>query len=203
MTPFQALYARPPPLIAKMMLPLVEGEDHQAQLDRDTIAQQIKDNLLKAQERMKFFGDKKRSERQLAVGDMVYVKLQPYRHTSLSIHRHLKLHSKYYGPFRVMERIGVVAYRLLLLEGYQLHPTFHVSQLKKHIGPEAVPNPTLPLLDEHGHILIQPKTLLERRLIPRVQGDISIPVVQWCIKWINLPMENVTWEDAADRKSVV
>ena len=78
MTPFQALYARPPPLIAELMLPPVEGDDYQAQLDRDTIAQQIKDNLLKAQERMKFFADKKRSERQLAVGDMVYVKLQPY-----------------------------------------------------------------------------------------------------------------------------
>ena len=175
----------------------MEGEDHQAELDRDTIAQQIKDNLLKAQERMKFFADKKRSERQLAIGDMVYVKLQPYRHTSLSIHRHLKLHSKYYGPFRVMERIGPVAYHLLLPEGCQLHPTFHVSQLKKHIGPEAVPNPALPLLDEQGHILIQPETLLDRRLIPQVQGDISIPVVQWHIKWLNLLVENATWEDAA------
>ena len=96
-----------------------------------------------------------------------------------------------------MERIGVVAYRLLLPEGCQLHPTFHVSRLKKHIGPAAVPNPKLPLLYEHGNILIQPEALLERRLIPRVQGDISIPVVQWRIKWLNLPVENATWEDSA------
>uniref|UniRef100_A0A453EW67 Tf2-1-like SH3-like domain-containing protein n=1 Tax=Aegilops tauschii subsp. strangulata TaxID=200361 RepID=A0A453EW67_AEGTS len=102
------------------------------------------------------------------VGDMVYVKLQPYGHTSLSIHGHLKLHSKYYGPFRVMEKIGTVAYRLLLPEGCQLHPTFHVSQLKKHLGPEAVPNPKLPLLDEQGNILIQPEAILERKRIPRV-----------------------------------
>ena len=105
MTPFQALYARPPPMISELLLPPAEGDDHQAQVERDTIAQQIKDNLLKAQERMKFFADRKRSERQLAVGDMVYVKLQPYKHTSLSIHRHLKLHSKYYGPFIVMEKM--------------------------------------------------------------------------------------------------
>ena len=197
MTPFQALYARPPPLIAELMLPPVEGEDHQAELDRNSIAQQIKDNLLKAQERMKFFADKKRSDRNLEVGDMVHVKIQPYRHTSLSIHKHLKLHSKYYGPFRVMEKIGAVAYRLLLPDDCQLHPTFHVSQLKKHIGPEAVPNPKLPLLDAQGNILIQPEAVLERKLIPRVQGDISIPVVQWRIKWLNLPVENATWEDAA------
>ena len=121
---------------------------------------------------------------------MVYVKLQPYRHTSLSIHRHLKLHSKYYGPFRVMEKIGNVAYRLLLPEGCQLHPTFHVSQLKKHLGTEAIPNPKPPLLDDQGNILIQPEAILEWKLIPRVQGDISIVVVQWRIKWLNLPMEN-------------
>ena len=96
-----------------------------------------------------------------------------------------------------MERNGVEAYSLLLPEGCQLHPTFHVSQLKKHIGPEAVPNPKFPLLDEHGNILIQPEALLERRLIPRAQGDISIPAVQWRIKWLNLPVENATWEDAA------
>lgn len=41
---------------------------------------------------MKHYADKKRSERSLEVGDMVYLKLQPYRHTTLSIHRCLKLH---------------------------------------------------------------------------------------------------------------
>ena len=62
-THFQALYVGPPPMIVELMLPPVEGDDHQAQVERDTIAQQIKDNLLKAQERMKFFADRKRSER--------------------------------------------------------------------------------------------------------------------------------------------
>lgn len=74
----------------------------------------IKDNLLKAQNKMKVYADKKRTEREFIVGDMVYLKIQPYRHTSLSILRSLKLHSKFYGHFRVMERIGKVAYKLLL-----------------------------------------------------------------------------------------
>lgn len=119
---------------------------------------------------MKFYADKKRSDRQLEVGDMVYVKIQPYRHTSLSIHKHLKLHSKYYGPFRVMEKVGAVAYKLLLPDDCHLHPTFHVRQLKKYIGLEAIPNPKLPLLDAHGQILIQSEAVLERKLIPRIQG---------------------------------
>jgi hypothetical protein len=61
---------------------------------------------------------------------MVYLKIQPYSHTSLSTHRSLKLHSKYYGPFRVLERIGKAAYKILLPPHCQLHDVFHVSQLK-------------------------------------------------------------------------
>ena len=102
MTPFQALYARPPPQLAELFLP---PDDINGALTPNVvateIAQRIKENLLKAQERMKVQADKHRQERTLDIGDMVYLKLQPYRHTSLSIHRCLKLHSKYYGPFRV------------------------------------------------------------------------------------------------------
>jgi hypothetical protein len=53
---------------------------------------------------MKIQADKNRSERELGISDMVYLKLQPYRHTSLCIHMCLKLHSKYYNPFRVIEK---------------------------------------------------------------------------------------------------
>ena len=128
---------------------------------------------------------------------MVYLKIQPYRHTSLSIHKHFKLHSKYYGPFKILEKIGRCAYKLLLPNDCKLHPTFHVSQLKQHIGPQVVPHPYLPLVDDQGQIRLEPEAILERKLIPRPQGDISIPVVQWLIKWVNLPAEQATWEDAA------
>ena len=141
--------------------------------------------------------DHHRQERVLEVGDMVYLKLQPYMHTSLSIHRYLKLHSKYYGPFCVLQKIGHTAYKLLLPEGCQLHHRFHVSQLKKHLGPKAIPSPHLPLLNPDGTILVAPEAVLERKLIPRVQGAISVPVVQWLIKWQNLTPEQATWEDAA------
>ena len=97
---------------------------------------------------------------------MVYLKLQPYRHTSLSAHRSLKLHSKFYGPFRVLDRISKAAYKLLLPDGCQLHNVFHVSQLKKHIGPSVVPSLELPLIDDKGNIKVTPIALLERRMIP-------------------------------------
>jgi hypothetical protein len=198
MTPFQALYGRPPPLLAELLLPPDDTTpDLIPNASVEEIAKQIKENLLKAQERMKHFADKNRSERELAVGDMVYLKLHPYRHTSLSVHRCLKLHSKYYGPFRVLQKIGKTSYKLLLPEGCRLHHTFHVSQLKRHLGPKAVPSPHLPLINPDGTILIAPEAVLERKLIPRKQGDIYVPVAQWLVKWENMEVDQATWEDAS------
>lgn len=194
MTPFQALYGFPPPMVAEVVLPDCPNDSAREQLQNRQLATQlIKDNLQKAQARIKHQADKHRSKRTFELGDMVYLKIQPYRHSSLSIHNSLKLHSKYYGPFRVLEKIGKAAYKLLLPEGCQLHPVFHVSQFKKHIGLHVVPTPDLPLIDSKGNIKVAPMALLERHLIPRNNE----PVVQWKIQWTNLPISEATWEDAA------
>lgn len=183
-------------LAESALYPVEELEQFPDVLTAEQTAAHIKEHLLRAQARMKHYADKKRSERTLEVGDMVYLKLQPYRHTTLSIHRCLKLHSKFYGLFRVILKVGTMAYKLLLPDDCKLDDTFHVSQLKKHIGPMTIPNPKLPLLNPDGTILLEPEQLLERKLVPRVQGNISIPVVRWLIKWSNLPLEEATWEDA-------
>jgi transposase InsO family protein len=168
MTPFQALYGFPPPMVAEVILPDCPDITAQEQLrNRQLALQVIKDNLLKAQARIKQQADKHRTEREFTVGDMVYLKIQPYRHTSLSTHKSLKLHSKFYGPFRVLARIGKAAYKLLLPTGCTLHDVFHVSQLKKHIGPQVVPSTELPLIDAKGTIKVAPDTILDRRMIPR------------------------------------
>jgi hypothetical protein len=129
---------------------------------------------------------------------MTYLKRQPYHHNSLGIHKEIKLHSKYYGPFKVLQRIGQVAYKLLLPDGCSIHPVFHVSQLKKHIGNKVVPQHHLPLTDNEGNIKMQSESLLNRRLIPR-NNEL---VVQWLIKWVNLPEEAATWEDADFIRSI-
>ncbi|WVZ84586.1 hypothetical protein U9M48_031609 [Paspalum notatum var. saurae] len=118
--------------------------------------------------------------------------IQPYRHTSLAAHNSVKLHSKYYGPFQVLAQNGNAAYRLLFPEGCSLHDVFHVSQLKRHIGCKVIPSKELPLVDPKGTVKVAPEEILEHRLFPRNNE----PVVQWLIKWINLPIEAATWEDA-------
>jgi hypothetical protein len=94
----------------------------------------LKENLAQAQARMKKYADLKRSERKFNLGDMVYLRLQLFRHNAFGIHQNLKLATKYYGPFKIMELIGPSAYRLQLPPSTDIHLVFHVSQLKNMLG---------------------------------------------------------------------
>lgn len=102
------------PQCSLIILPDSPSEEVRGLLQRRQLANQIiKENMIKSHKRISRYANKRRKEREFAVGDMVYLKIQPYRHTSLSLHKSLMLHPKYYGPFRV---IGKVAYKLLLPE---------------------------------------------------------------------------------------
>jgi hypothetical protein len=79
---------------------------------RQQMLTQLKENLSHAQARMKKYADLKRTERKLDIGDMVYIKMQPYRMAAFGIRQSIKLTSKFYGPFRVLEQIGKLAYKL-------------------------------------------------------------------------------------------
>lgn len=125
--------------------------------------QQLKANLATTHARMKKYADMKRTKRVLEVGDMVYLKMQPYHLNAFGLRTHIKLQSKFYGPFRIISRVGNVAYKLLLPISTSIHPVFHVSQLKKHLGPQAVPCADLPLVSPEGMIRTEPVLVLETR----------------------------------------
>ena len=71
---------------------------------------------------------------QFEVGDLVYVKIRPYRQKTLATRVNEKLSPKFYGPFAVEKRIEKVAYKLSLPPSCAIHPVFHVSQLRKAEG---------------------------------------------------------------------
>ena len=109
---------------------------------------------------------------------MVYVKLQPYRQTSIANKKCLKLFARFVGPYTVLERIGEVAYKLQLPARTKIHLVFHVSQLKKHIG-LAQGQSHLPLLDDSGSIVKEPLSILDRRLVKRHGQTATEVLVQW------------------------
>lgn len=133
---------------------------------------------------MKAQADKKRTLRTFDVGDMVFVRLQPYRKISFKGHSYHKLSPKYFGPFKVMKQVGNVAYKLDLPPQAKIHPTFHVSQLKKYIGTATV-IPDLPVsLSPHGCIVLE-------RIITKLGHQIT----QVLVKWFNCPKEDSTLMD--------
>ena len=124
------------------------------------VLQLLKDNLNLAQNRMKQQVDQHCSERIFDVGDWVFLRLQPYKQISLKQDKKdNKLFPKYYGPYKVLQKIGIMAYKLELPASSRVHPIFHVSCLKKVIGENLPVQTILPELDEEGKIILEPEVV--------------------------------------------
>ncbi|XP_021775776.1 uncharacterized protein LOC110739635 [Chenopodium quinoa] len=153
---------------------------------------ELKVNLLRAQQVMKGYADSKRREGQFEVGDSVFLKLQPYRQKSLAIRPNEKLAARYYGPFTVVGKVGKVAYRLDLPPTSRIHPVFHISQLKKAVG-DILVNPTIPIqLTPEMEMVTEPEAVLDSRKVAVGRG-VRVEVL---IKWQGLPEFEATWEDS-------
>ena len=74
-----------------------------------------------------------------------------------------KLSPKYYGPYKVLQEISTMAYKLDLPAASRVHPIFHVSFLKKVIG-DKLPVQTIFLeLDEEGKIILEAEVVTKTR----------------------------------------
>ena len=90
-----------------------------------------KGNLAKAQEQMKRRVDKARRTEEWTVGDQVLLITRNLR--TFAPHLPPKLKRRYVGPFTIVKVVNPVAFRLDLPPGWQIHPTFHASNLKAYI----------------------------------------------------------------------
>lgn len=86
MTPFQAMYGYVPPQVNELSIPCNISEEARVTLEeKEAVIRKLKQSMGEAQRRMKFYADQNRTETTFKVGDMVYLKLQPYRQAAMGI----------------------------------------------------------------------------------------------------------------------
>ncbi|GKE54871.1 putative reverse transcriptase domain-containing protein [Tanacetum coccineum] len=130
--PFEALYGR------KCRSPICWAEVGDAQLTGPEIVHettekiiQIKHRLQASRDRQRSYADKRRKPLEFQVGDKVMLKVSPWKGV-IHFGKRGKLNPCYIGPFKILTKVGTIAYRLELLEKLsRVHSTFHLSNLKK------------------------------------------------------------------------
>ena len=81
------------------------------------------------QDRQKSYADNWRKDLEFEVGDMVFLKVTPWKGV-IRFGRRGELGPRYIGPYEISKRIGPIAYRLVLpKELSRIHNVFHVSML--------------------------------------------------------------------------
>ncbi|GKB64115.1 putative reverse transcriptase domain-containing protein [Tanacetum coccineum] len=141
---------------------------------------QIKQRIQAAHDRQKSYADLKRKPMEFQVGDRVMLKVSPWKGV-VRFGKRGKLNPRYVGPFKVLEKVGSVAYNLELpQELSRVHNTFHVSNLKKCYSDE----PLAVLLeglhvDVKLHFVEEPVEIMDREVKRLKQSRILIVKVRW------------------------
>ncbi|WMV09043.1 hypothetical protein MTR67_002428 [Solanum verrucosum] len=125
----------------------------------------IRDRLKTAQSRQKSYADVRRRELEFQVDDWVFLKVSPMKGL-MTFGKKGKVSPRYVGPYRILKRIGKVAYELeLRVDLAAVHPVFHISLLKKCVGDPAsiVPLESMAVKDRLSYEDV-PVEILDRRV---------------------------------------
>ncbi|KAA0036633.1 pol protein [Cucumis melo var. makuwa] len=199
MAPFEALYGK------CCRSPVCWGEVGEQRLMGPELVQSTNEVILKirsrmhtAQSRQKSYADVRRKDLEFEVGDKVFLKVAPMRGV-LRFERRGKLSPRFVGPFEILERIGPVAYRLVLPPSLStVHDVFHVSMLRKYVPDPSHVVDYEPLeIDENLSYTEQPVEVLAREV--KTLRNKEIPLVK--VLWRNHRVEEATWEREDDMRS--
>ncbi|GJY81000.1 putative reverse transcriptase domain-containing protein, partial [Tanacetum coccineum] len=152
---------------------------------------EIKQRIQAAHDRQKSCADLKRKPMEFQVGDRVMLKVSPWKGV-IRFGKRGNLNPRYVGPFKVLEKVGDVAYNLELPEELsRVHNTFHVSNLKRCYADE----PLVVLLDglhfdDKLQFVEEPIEIMDRE-VKRLKRS-RIPIVK--VRWNSRRGPEFTWE---------
>ena len=95
---------------------------------------------------------------------------------------------RYFGPYKIVQHIGPIAYKLELPSSASIHSVFHVSQLKHALGDGISSQPLSPMLDAELEWLVEPELVLG------VRSRSGLSDREVLIKWKDLPDFEASWE---------
>ncbi|GJX09378.1 hypothetical protein Tco_0199237 [Tanacetum coccineum] len=141
---------------------------------------QIRQRLQAARDGQKSNVNVRRKPLEFQVGDRVMLKVSP-RKGVIRFGKQGKLNPRYIGPFKILERISPMAYKLELPEELSnVHSTFHISNLKKYLSDESlvIPMKELRLYDKLNFVK-EPVKIIGREVKQLKQSRILIVKVRW------------------------
>ncbi|GJV03201.1 hypothetical protein Tco_1336770 [Tanacetum coccineum] len=140
---------------------------------------------------LKSYADLKRKPMEFQVGDKVMLKVSPWKGV-VRFGKRGKLNPRYVGPFKVLGKVGEVAYKLELPEELsRVHNTFHVSNLKKCYADEPLAVPLDGLhFDDKLQFVEEPVEIMDRE-VKRLKRS-RIPLIK--VRWNSKRGPEFTWE---------
>jgi hypothetical protein len=151
----------------------------------------IKEKLKAARDRQKSYADRRRKPLEFEVDDKVLLKVSPWKGT-VRFGKRGKLAPRYIGPYKIIRRVGPVAYKLELpLELGNVHDTFHVSNLKKCLADDPTVIPVKDVhIDEGLEFIEEPIEIIDKNAKQTRQS--RVPLVR--VRWSARHGHNDTWE---------
>jgi len=151
----------------------------------------IQEKMKASHSRQKSYHDKRRKDIEFQVGDHVFLRVNPVTGVGRAL-KCRKLTPHFVGPFEIVEKVGVVAYRIALTPLLSnLHDVFHVSQLRKYVYDESHVI-QVDELEVRDNLTVETWPVrVEDREVKRLRGKeiVSVKVI-----WIGPTGESATWE---------
>ncbi|KAD5508373.1 hypothetical protein E3N88_16076 [Mikania micrantha] len=192
MPPYEALYGR------RCRTPVCWGGVGQKEVGSKAAVielteklQLVKARMKAAQDRQKSYADKRRRPIEFEVGNQVLLKVSPWKGI-IRFRKRGKLSPRFIGPFRIIARVGKVAYRLDLPDELSgIHPTFRVSHLRKCLADDATYVPLNDIeVDEKLNYIEEPVAIVdtkEKQLRNKIIRQVKV-------QWKHRKGSEATWE---------